>query len=588
MPINVTPFFSPFSMIVVGLLLVSPAAAQKIAAQKKTVQIDKLISVYHDYDLFNGSVLVAEKGKVVLKKGYGLANMEWDIPNEADTRFRLGSITKQFTAVLILQLEAEGKLSTDDLISKHLPDYPAEVANKVSIHHLLVHTSGIPSYTGLQAFGEQFRDPYTPDAFVETFAGLPLEFEPGSTWRYSNSGYFLLGVIIEKVTGMTYADALQAYIFDPLKMGHSGYDRYEAILKKRATGYNRGVDGYTTAPYLDMSLPYAAGSLYSTVEDLFLWDRALYKEDVLSADLKEKMFTPYMNQYGYGWVIDEARSFGGGEKEVLVIGHGGGINGFNTIIERAPEDGHLVVLLNNTGSADLDGISSQIFNILYGFDAELPKKPIDMELAEVIRTKGVAAGLKRYRQLYEEEKDAYDFSEQRMNGLGYALLGQGETDAAIAVFALNTETYPDAFNTWDSLGEAYMVRGDKEQAIANYEKSLALNPRNENAKDKLAELGVDVDPSLGQEIVIDEEVLAGYVGEYAISPAFKITVTREGAQLYVQATGQPRFEVFAARETKFFLKVVDAQITFDVDEHGETHALTLDQEGQSVQATRVK
>ncbi len=582
MSIQIAPVLRLFVLCFAVVFFVAP-----VNAQKKAAQIDKLVEAYHDYGLFNGSVLVAEKGKVIFKKGYGLANMEWDMPNEADTRFRLGSITKQFTAALILQLEAEGKLSTDDLISKHLSDYPEEVANKVSIHHLLVHTSGIPSYTGLPEFGEQFRDPYSPTAFVETFSGLPLEFEPGSTWRYNNSGYFLLGVIIEKVTGMSYADALQAYIFDPLNMKHSGYDTHDAILKKRAAGYNRGANGYVTAPYLDMSLPYAAGSLYSTVEDLYLWDRALYTEDVLSADLKEKMFTPYMNRYGYGWGIEDDRAFGKGKKKALIIGHGGGINGFNTIIERAPEDGHLVVLLNNTGGADLEGISNQIFNVLYDFQAEMPKKPIDMEMSEVIQSKGVDAAVKRYRKLYADQQNAYEFSEQRMNGLGYALLQQGNTDAAIVVFELNTETYPEAFNTWDSLGEAYMEGGNKQQAIANYEKSLALNPRNENAKEKLAELGVEVDPAIGQEIDVAADVLAGYVGEYAISPAFKITVTQAGRQLYVQATGQPRFEVYAETETKFFLKVVDAQIAFDVDEGGKATQLTLFQGGQTALAKRV-
>ncbi|MEM8484897.1 MAG: serine hydrolase [Bacteroidota bacterium] len=584
MSIFPAPLVRQSLLLFFALLLVGPAAAQK-----KATQIDRLVAAYHDYGIFNGTVLVAEKGKVLFKKGYGMANMEWDMPNEADTRFRLGSITKQFTAALILQLEAEGKLSTADYISKHLPDYPGAVADKVTIHHLLVHTSGIPSYTGLpEFFNEKSRDPYTPDEFIEVFSTLPLEFEPGSTWRYNNSGYFLLGVIAEKVTGMSYADALQAYIFEPLGMAHSGYDTHAAILKKRATGYERGAAGYITAPYLDMSLPYAAGSLYSTVEDLFLWDRALSKDKLLSVDLKEKMFTPYMNDYGYGWFIDDDRAFGDGSKESVIIGHGGGINGFNTILERAPEEGHLVVLLNNTGGTVLGSISKGIFDILYGFDAELPKKPIVMEMSKLIESKGIEAAVNRYNRLYAEQQDAYDFSEQGMNGLGYALLQQDKVDAAVAMFTLNTETYPDAFNTWDSLGEAYMERGDHEKAIAHYEKSLTLNPRNENAKEKLAEMGVEVDESLGQEIEVAPEILASYVGTYEINPGFELTITLEGAQLYAQATGQPRLEIFAQSEVRFFLKVVQAELEFRVAEDGIADQVTLYQGGREAPAKRVK
>ena len=371
-------------------------------------------------------------------------------------------------------------------------------------------------------------------------------------------------------------------------MEHSGFDTHAAILKKRAAGYERGPAGYITAPYLDMSLPYAAGSLYSTAEDLFIWDRALYKEALLSDASKEKMFTSYMNQYGYGWFIDENREFGDGSKEAAIVGHGGGINGFNTLIERAPDDGHLVVLLNNTGGTDLGSISKGIYDILYGFEATQPKKPIVLEMSQLIDSKGVEAAVNRYQRLYAEEQEAYNFSEQGMNGLGYSLIEQGKIGAAIAVFKLNTETHPDAFNTWDSLGEAYMENGDNAQAIANYEKSLSLNPRNENAKEKLAELGVEVDESVGQEIEVAPEILAVYVGTYEINPGFEIAITLEGTQLYAQATGQPRLEVFAQTETRFFLKVVQAELEFRVGEDGVADQVTLFQGGREAPAKRLK
>lgn len=561
--------------------------ATPILAQDKAAKIDQLISTYHDYGQFNGAVLVAQNGEILFKKGYGLAHMEWDIPNEADTKFRLGSITKQFTATLIMQLEENGKLSTDDVITDHLTEYPDEVGGKVTIHHLLTHTSGIPSYTGLpDFFADKSRDPYSVEEFIEVFSDLPLEFEPGSEYRYNNSGYFLLGAIIEEATGMTYEEALAQYIFEPLGMEDSGYDHHGTILKKRAAGYERAGIHYRTAPYLDMSLPYAAGSLYSTVEDLFIWDRALAGDKVLSAGQKEKMLTDYINGYGYGWGVNEGRTFG--DKDVTVVGHGGGINGFNTLIQRIPEDGHMVVLLNNTGGTNLGGMSAGVFEILYGGEADQPVKPISTEMAVAIEKKGVEKAVVHYKKLREENADAYDFREEELNRLGYYYLEEGEMETAIAVFKLNTEAYPEAFNTYDSLGEAYMKAGDTDLAVANYQKSLEFNPRNENAKEMLAEMGVQVDEALGAEITVDAEILKGYVGKFQLQPGFVITVTQDDTQLFAQATGQPQFEIFAESETKFFLKVVDAQITFQVGDDGVAESITLHQGGRNMPAKRIE
>jgi CubicO group peptidase (beta-lactamase class C family) len=182
-------------------------------AQDKAAKIDDLMSLYHEYRQFNGSVLVAEHGQVIYKKGFGLATMEWNIPNTPETKFRLGSITKQFTAAVVLQLIEEGKLRLDGRICDYLPEYPKKSGELVTIHQLLTHTSGIPSYTGLPDFFEKMsRDPYSPMDFLKVFSGLDFEFEPGSKFRYNNSGYFLLGAIIEKVSGGSYEKVLQERI----------------------------------------------------------------------------------------------------------------------------------------------------------------------------------------------------------------------------------------------------------------------------------------------------------------------------------------------------------------------------------------
>src|ERR1044072_7260449 len=274
----------------IRLLFFAPAllllCQHTLLAQDKSAKIQEVLALGHKYRQFNGIALVAENGKVIYKQGFGMANMEWEIPNTPETKFRLGSITKQFTSMLILQLVEQGKIKLDAKLSDYLPDYRKDIGGKVTIHHLLTHTSGIPSYTGLPKFFEDVsRNPYKVSEFVKKYASGDLQFEPGSKFSYNNSGYFLLGAIIEKVTGKPYEQVLKENILDPIGMKNTGYDHHNTIIPKRASGYTRTPDGYTNAAYLDMSIPYAAGSLYSTVEALYLWDQALYAEDRKSTRL---------------------------------------------------------------------------------------------------------------------------------------------------------------------------------------------------------------------------------------------------------------------------------------------------------------
>ncbi len=289
-------------------------------SKDKAAKIQEVLSTAHKHRLFNGTALVAENGKIIYKSAFGMANMEWAIPNTPDTKFRLASITKQFTAALTLQLVEQGKLKIDGKITDYLPDYRKDVGDKVTIHHLLTHTSGIPSYTSQPGFFENVsRNPYKVADFVKKYTSGELEFEPGSKYSYNNSGYFLLGAIIEKVTGKTYEQALKEYILDPAGMKNSGYDRHDTLISKRAAAYAKTENGYNNAAYLDMSIPYAAGSLYSTVDDLYLWDQALYADKLLSAASKELMYKPFLDNYAYGWNVTNAsfqaeRSAGSGDQ----------------------------------------------------------------------------------------------------------------------------------------------------------------------------------------------------------------------------------------------------------------------------------
>lgn len=456
-------------------------------AQDKAKQIDQLMSLYSEYGQLNGSVLVSEHGKVIFKKGYGLANMEWNIPNQPDTKFRLGSISKQFTALLIVKLAEEGKLKLDVPITTYLPDYPKATGDKITIHHLLTHTSGIPNYTSAPNFlKEKAKNPYSPADFVKTFSNLPLEFKPGEKFAYSNSGYFLLGYIIEKITSKTYEQYLQEIILTPLKMVNSGYDHSDVLIKNRAAGYEKQGKKIINASYIDMSIPYAAGSLYSTVEDLYLWDQALYTNKLLSPASMDLLYKPYIRigdeAYGYGWFIGE---FVNGKDKLKVIEHGGGINGFNTIISRLPADKNLVVILNNTGGTILGEMNEAIRAILYNLPYQQPKKSMALELVDIL-TKGLTTGIETYQKLKNDP--TYGIKEGEINSAGYQLLQTGKTKEAIEVFKINVETFPKSGNVYDSLGEAYLKDGNTKLAIENYKKSIELDPKNESGKKVLEEI----------------------------------------------------------------------------------------------------
>jgi len=571
------------ALIVCALVvLATHGVALSQSSSDKARKIDEVLSAANKYHLFNGSVLVAENGKVIHKKGYGHANMEWNILNTPDTKFRLGSITKQFTAALILQLVDEGKVKLDGKLSDYLPAYRKDVGDKVTIHQLLNHTSGIPSYTSVaNFFANVSRNPFTVDDFVKQFASSDLEFEPGSKYSYNNSGYFLLGAIIEKVTGQSYDKALKSRILDPLGMKNTGYDLHSPVIEKRAAGYERFGNGYRNAPYLDMSIPYAAGSMYSTVDDLYLWDQALYTDRVVSAQSKALMYKPALADYAYGWVVNKAE-FGNGAPATERIMHGGGINGFNTLIIRYPQQKHLIVLLDNTSQGEsLDRLQDSITRILFNHPYTMPKMSIVDVVLQAINEKGLDAGLARYRDLKTKQSDVYDFSEPELNRLGYRLLQAGKQKEAIEIFKLNVAEYPKAFNTYDSLGEGYMVSGNLELAILNYKKSLELNPNNTNAVTMLKR--IETKP-----VAADPKSYDAYVGEYEVTPEFKVSVFKEGEKLMTQATNQPSFELFPEGENKFFLRAVDAKVTFTRDASGVVAGLVIHQGGREIPGKKVK
>jgi CubicO group peptidase (beta-lactamase class C family) len=304
-------------------------------------KIDSLLTAYQKVSDFNGSVLVARKGTIIFEKGYGYKNKKALLPNDPNTVFQIGSITKQFTSAIILQLKEKQKLSLQDKLSQYIPDYPN--GDQITIEQLLTHTAGIYNYTNNRDFmKDESTKPIARDSLLALFRNKPLDFKPGEKFNYSNSGYILLGYIIEKVTGKSYFQVVRDNIFRPLHMDHSGFDFTHLTSSDKATGYNPPAP-LAPAEIVDSSVSLSAGAVYTTIGDLYKWDRALYSGSILSQPSEEAAFTPHLARYGYGWMIDSLY----GKR---VVEHGGGITGFVSFILRVPEDETCIIVLDNAPS----------------------------------------------------------------------------------------------------------------------------------------------------------------------------------------------------------------------------------------------
>ena len=333
------------------------AAQSKDEATVKA-RLDQVVKSYTTGNTFMGSVLVVDGDRMLLDKGYGMADLEWNIPDAPDVKFRLGSVTKQFTATLVLLLQQDGKLKIEDPVSKYLPDAP-KAWDKITVANLLGHTSGIPSFTNPKEFTVWKMSPHTPEEELALFRDKPLDFEPGSQFAYSNSNFEVLGVVIEKVSGKKYGDLLRERIFAPLGMKDSGLDTDELILPKRAQGYMPGPGGIVLARSESMTVPWAAGSIYSTTGDLLKWERGLFGGKVLSADSLKAMTTPGKGNYGLGVGVDS-------KDGLKVVQHGGGIEGFNTHLLYVPERRIAVVALSNVNGVAPSMMAGQLLDVVLG------------------------------------------------------------------------------------------------------------------------------------------------------------------------------------------------------------------------------
>jgi CubicO group peptidase (beta-lactamase class C family) len=359
---------------------------QCCSAQNDAAQIDTLLNTYNKLSKFNGSALVAKNGTVLLNKGYGYRNAGASVLNDEHSIFQLGSVTKQFTSAVILKLQAENKLSVSDKLSKYFPDYPK--GDSITIKELLTHTSGIYNYTNDENFMKnEITKAKTRQQMMALFENKPLDFSPGTSWSYSNSGYSMLGYIIEKVTNISYEQAVHKYIFSPLKMTHSGFDFTNLKNPDKTVGYYvLNAHDTVAAPIVDSTISFSAGAIYSTTGDLYKWSQALENNTVLSASQQNEAYIPVKNNYGYGWGIDSIE----GKRR---LSHGGGIPGYITILSRVPADEVTIILLSNASNESVGKISNDIYAILYHKKYELPKERKAISLDE--------STMKQYEGEYE-------------------------------------------------------------------------------------------------------------------------------------------------------------------------------------------
>lgn len=368
-------YFFLFIFIIVSFCLgqfCAPRDTEEITDFK--AEVDACVNYYMDLGGYSGAILIARNGEVLLKEGYDMANYELDVPNTPHTKFQIASVSKSFTAAAIIFLEERGLLSVGESLAKFIPDYPE--GERITVHHLLTHTSGIPNINAFSEYDQKAKFPQTLEKIIEMFKHKPLIMEPEDRYSYSNSNYNLLAYIIERVSGESYGEFLKENIFESLDMKDSGHRKdMAAILKNLASGYVPvGSDNIKNAPYLDWSIKTGNGSLYSTVEDLYRWDRALYTEKILKKNSLEKIFKDHLEGKGYGWFVRERLN-----RKVTAIN--GRSPGFSSYLERYIDDDACIIILSNNYAAAPFSMIQDLAAILFDEEYEKPGEIQTRELS---------------------------------------------------------------------------------------------------------------------------------------------------------------------------------------------------------------
>ena len=458
-------------------------------AQDKKIRLSELMTAYHNYNMFDGAVLVAENGKIIYKDAFGLANREWNIANKTDTKFMIGSVSKPLTATLMLIQVQKGLINLNYKIEDYLPELKNKPSAKVTIRQLLNHTSGIPNYDIIKDFFPRIsRQHYNRGDYIKLFIDSSLAFTPGTHYSYSSWGYYLLGYIMEMVTKKSYAHLMSDDIFTKLKMNNSGSYYHTQIIANRATGYDYSFSGYTSSDFRDQSNTMGTGDMYSTVEDLFKFHIALADNSLLNKELTAEMFTPGIKpaDYGYGWFNKQFKYTS--TDSIASNFHLGMTEGFISFIRRIPSTKSFVVILSNSSPTDFFGITSNLFKVIYNKPVTL-KQPVHKKMETYIEQIGVDKALVEYKKMKADSAHYY-IDWISMNFIAQQLLTLKRLEDAKLVSENNVNEFPNKDLILVTMANIYLALNKKVDAIKFYKKALQITPVYEEAKNRLKELDV--------------------------------------------------------------------------------------------------
>lgn len=537
-------------LLALGCLTAAVCLAQ---AAPDAARFDRVVQSYVDNKQFMGSVLVAQGENAIFAKGYGSANLEWNVPDTPATKFRIGSMTKQFTAASILLLEERGRLKTDDLVKKYMPDAPA-AWDKITIYNVLTHTAGLPNYTAFPEFQKMWMLPTTAEKLVDLFKDKPLDFEPGSKFSYSNSGYVLLTWLIEKASGETYEKFLQENIFTLVGMKDSGYDSNTAVIERRAAGYTQAPGGLRNADYVDMTTPQGAGALYSTTQDLLKWQLALHGGKVLKPESYAKMTTPFKDDYAFGLIVRTVD----GHKQIW---HNGGIQGFSSSMAWYPDSKLSVIVLANMNSPAPDQMLPKLADVAFGKDVKLTSDRKEIKLSHEALTAYVGTYQLAPKVLLKMTLNGDQLMTQ-LSGQGkLPIFAESENHFFLKVVDAQLEFERDANG---KITDVILHQNGRDQKA----------PR---ISDTVAER---------KAVTLKPEVLAAYAGSYTFN-GNPIAVTVQGDHLHL-TLGPQQFDLYPESETTFFVREVDIWVDFQKSAGGAVTALVSHLGPQDIVSPRVE
>lgn len=538
-------------LLYIALFILFPSF---INAQNYNEAFSKIIKTELENQSPGGSIIIAKEGNIIYNQSYGKASIELDVDMTNANVYRIASLSKQFTAIAILKLVEQGKLALTDDITKYIEEYPTQ-DHIITIEHLLTHTSGIKDYLNIDRFTEAFRrNDMSPKEIIDFFKNEPMNFEPGTQYKYSSSGYIILGRIIETISGMSYEDYMNKHVFSPANLNNTRYGSTTDIIKNRVSGYKNNSSGYKNANYLSMTLPYAAGSLVSTTEDLFKWNQALVMCKIVSSKTINAAYSPYMFEsgkqslHGYGWEI-------GNVQGIKAVKHSGGINGFSTYAISIPEKNIYVAILTNCENVqNIDIIATKLAAVAMG-------KPY--ELNEITQSK---SSLEYINGVYENEfgiQKIVRFEDQSL-----LLFDRGKPKNKLIPFGKGKFFIENSLTTWsinNDNGEVYLVENNTNQIIPwkridNNIKSIT--PKNIKLKE-----------------------LKKYTGKYELGLDFYFEVKLENNTLIGQIRNDKK-EFISIGNHQFIARGIDAKLTFDLDKNKSVISLTLDQ-GREMTAKKI-